>query len=335
MGSTLMEIVCGQDVLARESRNFQQPIVVTTSSPWALARPLLASTPAGVVQVESLERRFLDDVARAHPVDGDIVLGIGGGMVVDAAKVFALRWGKPLVLVPTITSGNGAFTRSIAMREDGKPVGMRGDILAQRVLVDYGLIQAAPPALNRSGIGDVLHLHTGEFDWRLAAARGRAIPWDGTAAAMMRTAVDRICKSAQEIGAVSAGGIRTIMEAFHASAVLHEQFDHPQVGAGSEHLFAWTLEATTGRHFVHGQIVCLGVVIMAVLQRNDPERMRRAIDETRVPFRPDDLGLHWDDVERTLVSIAEYNCTVRHFYTICDEITWDRRTLQEVKRFVS
>lgn len=324
----------GWDVLARESRNLRRPIVVTTASPWALARPTFGSVPVGVIEVESLERRFLDSVA-CQPLDGDVVVGIGGGMVLDAAKYVALRWNTPLMLVPTITSGNGMFTRSIAVRENGKPVGMRGDIFAGKVLVDYGLIQSAPALLNRSGIGDVLYLHTGEFDWRLAAALGRAVPWDSAAAATMRDTVDRACASAQEIGSVSAEGIRTLMDGFRASAELHERFDHPQVGAGSEHLFAWTLEATTGRHFIHGQAVCLGVVIMALLQRNDPERMRRAIEEARVPFHPRDLDLTWPDLERTLRSLAAYNQTVRRFYTICDEVVWNPRTLREIQEFVS
>jgi glycerol dehydrogenase-like iron-containing ADH family enzyme len=330
-----VDIAFGWNLLAQESTAFRRPIVVTTPTPWTLVRPHLASAPSGVVQVESLERRFLESVSD-RPIAGDVVLGIGGGMVMDAAKYMALRWSKPLILLPTITSGNGPFTPSIAVREGGRPVGMRGDVLADRVLVDYGIIRAASPELNRSGIGDVLYLHTGEFDWRLAAHRGpmlgaQPVPWDGVAADVMRETVNGACRMAREIGSVSPDGIRALMEGFHTSAMLHERLNHPQVGAGSEHLFAWNLEATTGRQFVHGQVVCLGVVIMATLQRNDPEKVTRAIENARVVFRPRDLGLTWDEVERTLVSINDYNQKIRHFYTICDEIAWDSNTLQEVR----
>lgn len=329
-----MDVAYGWDLLVHESAALHRPIVVTTASPWALARPRFRAVPAAVVKVESLERQFLNTVT-THPVMGEVVVGIGGGMVMDVAKYVALHWKKPLVLVPTITSGNGPFTRSIAVRERGRPVGMRGDILADRILVDYGLIRDAPAVLNRSGIGDVLYLHTGEFDWRLAASRGKAIPWDEAAAMTMRQTVDRACAMVHEIGSVSPEGIRTIMEAFHTSAVLHEEFNHPQVGSGSEHLFAWNLEATTGRHFVHGQIVCLGIVIMAFLQHNEPEKVRSAIDTAQVPYRPEALGLSWTDIERTLVTIVDYNRAVRHFYTICDEVVWDPPALQEIRRYLS
>jgi glycerol-1-phosphate dehydrogenase [NAD(P)+] len=291
---------------------------------------VLSRTPTEVIEVQSLERAFLDQVARREP-RGGIVVGIGGGMVMDAAKYVALHWKRPLVLVPTITSGNGPFTRSIAVREGGRPIGMRGSVLAERVLVDYSLVRQAPPELNRAGIGDVLHVHTAAFDWRLAVRHGWDMPWDDAAAAIMRRTVDRVCTAAPEIGAVSTDGIRTITDAFRETAELHERLNHPQVGAGSEHLFAWNLEATTGRHFVHGQIVCLGIVIMSTLQRNAPDQMARAIDEAKVPFRPRDLGLTWEQLERTLVSITDYNREVKHFYTICDEVTWDAGTLKEVR----
>jgi glycerol-1-phosphate dehydrogenase [NAD(P)+] len=169
------------------------------------------------------------------------------------------------------------------------------------------------------------------FDWRLAARQRADVPWEDEAAAVMRRTVDQACAAASEIGAVTATGIETLMNAFRTSAVIHERMNHPQAGAGSEHLFAWTLEAVTGRHFVHGQVVCLGIVIMATLQRNDPGRMSQAIDEAGVPFRPQELGLIWEDIERTLVSIPAYNRETRHFYTICDQTAWDAGTLRAVR----
>jgi len=81
--------------------------------------------------------------------------------------------------------------------------------------------------------------------------------------------------------------------------------------------------------------MCPGTVIMAFLQRNEPEKVRSAIDTAQVPYQPDALGLTWTDVERTLVTIAEYNRTVRHFYTICDEVIWDPPVLQKIRRYLS
>jgi glycerol-1-phosphate dehydrogenase [NAD(P)+] len=329
-----MEVSYGAGLLARESAGFRDPIVLTTPTPWSLARASFASPPRAVIEVRSLEREVLDEIVRRAP-KGGLVVGIGGGMVADAAKYAALHWKKPLVLVPTITSGNGPFTRSIAVREGGTPVGMQGGVRAERVLVDYEIVQSASPTLNRAGIGDVLHLHTCVFDWRLAARHRADVPWDDEAAGMMRRTVDEACAAAPEIGAVTAKGIQTLMNAFRTSATIHERIQHPQAGAGSEHLFAWALEAVTGRHFIHGQIVSLGIVIMATLQRNDPRLISQTIAAARVPFRPRELDLTWEDVERTLASIPAYNRKTRHFYTICDQTACDAETLNEVRAAIS
>ena len=42
---------------------------------------------------------------------------------------------------------------------------------------------------------------------------------------------------------------------------------------GSEHYFAYAAEALTGRSFVHGEIVGLGVVLMSGLQGRDAARV--------------------------------------------------------------
>jgi hypothetical protein len=59
--------------------------------------------------------------------------------------------------------------------------------------------------------------------------------------------------------------------------------------------------------------------------------MVRAICDARVPFRPQEPRLTWEDVERALVSISAYNRETRHFYTICGETAWDPGTLKEVR----
>ena len=48
-----------------------------------------------------------------------------------------------------------------------------GWAVPEAVYVDYDVIRAAPPLLNRSGLGDVLCYHTAQFDWKLARDAGR------------------------------------------------------------------------------------------------------------------------------------------------------------------
>ena len=48
-----------------------------------------------------------------------------------------------------------------------------GWAVPEAVYVDFDVIRAAPPLLNRSGVGDVLCYHTAHYDWKLAHDSGR------------------------------------------------------------------------------------------------------------------------------------------------------------------
>ena len=48
-----------------------------------------------------------------------------------------------------------------------------GWAVPEAVYVDFDVIRAAPPLLNRSGVCDVLCYHTAHYDWKLAHDAGR------------------------------------------------------------------------------------------------------------------------------------------------------------------
>jgi hypothetical protein len=62
--------------------------------------------------------------------------------------------------------------------------------------------------------------------------------------------------------------------------------DRPEapLSVGSEHLFAWTVEAVTGRHLTHGELVALGIVIMEDFTGGS--QYRKALDTAQVRWRP-------------------------------------------------
>jgi glycerol dehydrogenase-like iron-containing ADH family enzyme len=104
--------------------------------------------------------------------------------------------------------------------------------------------------------------------------------------------------------------------------------------AGSEHLFAWNLEAVTGRDFLHGEAVALGLVIASFLQKNAVDRVKAALREARVAYLPDQIGASWEEVTEALTSVQAYNDRFRHLQTVYDGIRWDRPLLDEVRRVV-
>jgi hypothetical protein len=61
---------------------------------------------------------------------------------------------------------------------------------------------------------------------------------------------------------------------------------NPRHIEGAEHFLFYNLEYVTGKHFLHGQPVTLGVLLMSDLQGNRPEEIRAIADRIGVRYRP-------------------------------------------------
>ncbi len=98
--------------------------------------------------------------------------------------------------------------------------------------------------------------------------------------------------AADEIHAVSDAGIRAMAESLRwGGAAFHNAGWNPRHIEGAEHFVFYNLEYVTGKHFLHGQPVTLGVLLMSDLQGNDPERIRAIADRIGVRYRPEEMGV--------------------------------------------
>jgi glycerol dehydrogenase-like iron-containing ADH family enzyme len=202
------------------------------------------------------------------------------------------------------------------------------------VIVDYALIQQADVRVNRAGYGDLLPLQTTLNDWRLAAAASRTDPVDPEIEASSERIMRQAMAAAPEIGSLSQRGIETLMRLTEASTALMLTHASRPLNAGSEHLFAWTLESLTGRHFLHGEIVALGIVISSWLQGRDHAALTGALDQARVIYHPERLEIEWAEIEQTLRGIQPYNREVRHFNTVYDDVEWTPELLRDARDLV-
>ena len=140
-----------------------------------------------------------------------------------------------------------------------------GWAVPEAVYVDFDVIASAPAALNRAGVGDILCYHTAHWDWRAARdARARTSPAGRTTTSSPQRANSSTASSGalDDIHDVNEQGIRTLMEAHRwGGAAFHDAGWNPRHIEGVEHFLFYSLERLTGRHFIHGQPVGLGIVL--------------------------------------------------------------------------
>jgi glycerol dehydrogenase-like iron-containing ADH family enzyme len=265
-----------------------------------------APPPVRLLHPESLEALTLDrmvddDDARDEEGAGarpEVVVGMGGGLALDVAKYLALRTGRELVLVPGALSSLAAFTTDVARRVRRQVV-WTGEV-AGRVVVDVDLLARAPAALNRAGAAEIVATAPATWDWRLADARDKGLPFSPTVAEVGVASRAALGEAAEEVAAASPEGLRTLAGLLEGLGVACTRAGHRRLVDGSEHTFVQAYEHRLGRSDDYGARLGLGSVAMTTLQQwygvsaggpVDPAESIDLLSRCRVASNPHQLGL--------------------------------------------
>lgn len=275
--------------------------VLTLAEPWAAGSSQFeeCGAPSDLVFVPSMDHGTLDSLER-RLAQVQVVVGLGGGQALDAAKYIAWRRHVPVMLAPTIVSADAAVTNTIAVRE-GQRVRYLGFVVADTIAVDLQIISAAPAQLNRAGIGDLLSIHTALWDWRMSGEG-----YDEFVAARAAAILAELDSRMESVFALEEEALRFIMDTFVLENSLCLQVGSSRPEEGSEHYLAYNVEFVTGRGFIHGQLICLCTYAMAHLQQNRPDWVRAQLDRSGCRWRLRDLGISHDQFVQALVTVAEY-----------------------------
>jgi len=326
----------GRNLLAEVPNFVAGPyLVVTMADLWPhLARHFPPDT--AVYFVHSMERATLEaDIADFGQYASFI--GLGGGQAIDAAKYFAWRLNRPLHQFPTSLSVDAMYGQRAGVREN-QIVRYVGWAIPECVYFDYGILEAAPPHINRAGIGDVFCFFTGVWDWEYAHRLGKSEarwPFDPGLAAHSLKLAEAALAGQDAIRDLTPEGIGLIVDAFQwGGASYHGAGWCPRHIEGVEHFIFYALEARTGVKFLHGQAVCLGLIAGALMHRRRVGELRAAIRNIGVDIRPESMGIAWNDVDAALMGLSSFVREQDLPYGIAHDYTVDRDFLDTLRRTV-
>ena len=301
--------IFGRNLLAELKNIAHQPyLVVTMDDLWDIFAPHFDDNLAGPYIVSTIDGDELREEVAKLPHCRSII-GLGGGQALDVAKYFAWSMQLPLFQAPTSMSVNAAFGHRAGLRFGGN-VRYVCWAAPEAVYVDFDVIQNAPPVVNRSGICEILCYHTAHADWRYAQAQGKCeAKWQydqdmvDEAQAVMATVMDAL----DDIREVNERGIRALMTANRwGGAAFHNLGWNPRPIEGADHFLFYALEYYTGKKFIHGQPVCLGIYVGSLLHDDRADEMLAAIVRAGVDIRPQAMGITWDDVSHALLNMRDF-----------------------------
>jgi glycerol dehydrogenase-like iron-containing ADH family enzyme len=319
---SMFTTIFGRNLIA-ELKHIANPpyLVVTMPDLWDMFAQHFDAQLAGPYLVHTIDGDALEGELATLPHCNSII-GLGGGQAIDVAKYFAWRKRLPLFQVPTSLTVNAPFGYRSGLRYGGN-VRYVGFAVPEAVYIDFDVIQGAPKQLNRSGVCEIFCYHTAHADWRLADTRGMCEPkwrYEQRLVDEAREVLDTLMLKLDDIHAVNEDGIRALVAANRwGGATYHNAGWNPRHIEGVDHFVFYALEYYTGKKFIHGQPVCLGIYVGSLLHNDRADEMLAAIRRVGVDIRPQAMGITWDDVSHALKNLSAFVRQAGLWYSIAHE----------------
>lgn len=258
--------------------------------------------------------------------DISVIIGFGGGRVLDTAKYAAHISKAVYICMPSSLSNDSLASPFSVLGSTGVNRKTFSCKIPAAIIVDTDMIRNAPVAQTLSGIGDTLSKHTALFDWKLSAEKtGKNI--DDFAYAISRMSFDSVyhCDDKDMNSRVF---IRILSRALVMGGLAMEIAGSSRPCSGSEHLFAHVIEEYyRDIKLTHGMAVALGSIPACIFQGRDESRLVEVMKKYGIDINPADYGISED----MFCDIWERAKTVRPGrITVLDEITPDRKWMNEI-----
>lgn len=257
-------IIEGRDILIPNIRQHPDCIIVTMEEPYRLISSEI--NVKNVIYNYDMSEYNLKRLS-GNKKEGNIIFGFGGGTACDTAKYLASRWNLPVIIAPSVVSVDAWLCRSIAVRFDHK-VRYVEDVEPQYFIVDYSILEKSPPLLNKAGVSDVLSITTALGDWNIAK-KEFGDRFDISFYNASKDIAVNILSKEKEISAHSEAGLRAIVRGQLEEVLLCEEWGNSRPEEGGEHFLAYCLEEITHKHYLHGLLIALNIVVVLKLQRDE------------------------------------------------------------------
>ena len=209
----------------------------------------------------------LDSVKQVQDKIGNasVVLGVGGGKIIDVAKLASTNESVHFISVPTTASHDGIASPMASIKKDKGSVSMQAQSPIA-VVADTEIIKNSPFKLLSSGCADIVSNYTAIRDWQLSHRLTNEY-YSESAASLSEMTAKLILKSAESI---------------------KEGFSH-------------ALDRIAKKPALHGEQCGVGCIMMMELQGGDWRFIQSALKAVKAPINAEGLGVDPEEVIEALM----------------------------------
>ncbi|MEM3832838.1 MAG: sn-glycerol-1-phosphate dehydrogenase [Thermoprotei archaeon] len=300
----------------------------TTSIALDMVKPLIESSN---IIVNSMNNKDLFDfienlseiLKNIKNLKTSLLIGVGGGRVMDITKVISYYLKIPYISVPTSASHDGTASPAIATPFANLLRSKYGQLESIRaphaIVADIEIISKAPRETITSGVGDLVAKLTAVRDWRLAhLIKGEEFSEYAASLALMSAHL--VSNRAKIISTGNLEGVSVLVKALIGSGVAISIAGNSRPASGSEHLFSHALDYLAAKYGfkpnMHGVQCGIGTIMMAKLHGLNWRKIKKILRTVNAPVNSEELGINPEYIVKAL-SIAH---TIKsNFYTVLGE----------------
>lgn len=226
--------------------------------------------------------------------DYNVVVGFGGGKVIDIAKYIGYKTNLPVISIPTSASNDGIASPFSSLKGGKFPYSIK--VKPPRgVIVDLSIILKAPKKYILSGLGDLLGKFTSTRDWKLASVE-KGEYYGEYASKLAYESAKHALISTKGIEELKYTSVRNLIEALISAGVAGGIAGSSRPISGSEHLISHALDIISPNKGTHGEKVALGTIFVSYLYGLNWKRLKKKIVEVGLPSSFEELGISRDEV---------------------------------------
>ncbi|CAG9613121.1 hypothetical protein BACCIP111899_02316 [Bacillus rhizoplanae] len=261
----------------------------------------------------------------------EMIIGVGGGKVLDVSKVVGTRMNLPVILVPTSLSSD-AICSPVASIQVNPTNNISINVrMPWAIVIDLDIVARSPARLFTSGIGDLISNKTALFDWKLAHQRKKE-KINTFAYLIADHAVESFFNKINQNNISRTTLLQIVAESLIMNGIAMAIAGTSRPCSGSEHLISHALDYYCGKKALHGEQVAVGLLISEYLQgnHNSNNNMRQYFKHLGLPIHYKELGYTKDEmclaiqkaptIRNRYTILNETELTTKHIHHILDEV---------------
>ncbi|WGI17289.1 NAD(P)-dependent glycerol-1-phosphate dehydrogenase [Methanonatronarchaeum sp. AMET-Sl] len=254
-----------------------------------------------LIEIEKASHKEVDRVVElGKELDNKFIVGVGGGKVIDVAKVASSKLKTQFISVPTAASHDGIASgrASIMDGEDKVSVESTPPI---GVIADTYILSKAPWRLTCSGCADIISNYTAIKDWELAR-KLRNDEYSNYSAALSKMTAEELAENRDSIKKGLEESAWIVVKGLISSGVAMSIAGSSRPASGAEHKFSHMLDRIAPKPALHGEQCGVGSILMMYLHGGDWKDLKYILKEIGAPTDAETLNIDPETIIKALTN---------------------------------